>query len=756
MVFICTPGAGNLFDDRLFGSEFFRKIDFMNRFYLISAIIAGLVVALSGGCRRQSGAHGDTGSESDTGTGTGTEETLPSSDSQADDSDSDSDSTTTELPDTVWEETDSVSDESVDTATVTAPRDTTPPEDTTADTGTAVEVMDSDHWKVIFDFTEEAGIKTVSQADDDGVLAFGLTEVSDIRSVDTARIFDGSGSSTEIRILDAHRTEEGIWVTGNNQELYLISDEGNWQLVRKKNGTGKALAHHLAVYRDTLYALTTRDSENAAGNVGNGFLIRWDGQRWSPLETGEYDGWFTAIHMLENGALVAVSTRGLAVFNGSAWRNDNGNMDDDVYDIWGLNENDFWVASTSLWHVTNGVWQEVPPVVNDPLVLSNFSEVSLINGITGNVNDDLYVSVVYWNGLPGSYSSGGTLPAPTVADIANWQESYLAHFDGTEFTVLPNSLNMSIEMQDMALWETELFLSGVKYRYEGDLIDPVDSIQTMTDFPFGRMSVDDNGDLYACDVLFGCAGGARYDGAAWECLEVGESRLVDIVPTSDGIVYGLTTGGAILLSQNGVVTEIHEPKCTVTDYRFDDDARFPVAYCAEGHRITWDGAAWQRIADLPRTGLDRFCYSGDTLFGYDNGTRESVVVRATENELNEVESDRVFEDITCGSSGAVLLDDPMYITDGQRFYHFNGDALTLLATWPLESTGDLIYEYFVSDDLHISGIILKNQMYYMVFWDGATWRQEAFPPSIKPFNYTPDGRLFGMNTGIFTLVEYVP
>ncbi len=91
-----------------------------------------------------------------------------------------------------------------------------------------MEVMDSDRWKVIFDFSEKTGIQTVSQADDDGVLAFGPAEVSDIRSVDAARIFDATGSSSEIRILDAYRTDKEIWVTGNNQELYRISDEGNW------------------------------------------------------------------------------------------------------------------------------------------------------------------------------------------------------------------------------------------------------------------------------------------------------------------------------------------------------------------------------------------------------------------------------------------------------------------------------------------------------------------------------------------------
>lgn len=762
MVFVCALGVGSLLSVRLFGFKFFRTVDFMNKFYFLLLIVSVLVLAISGGCRRQSGTHGDTVSELGTQIESGTEETVPSTDSQRDDTDSES--ATIEPPDTVWRGTESVTEEPDDTATVTASRDTetttadtAPPEDTGTDTGTAVQVMDSDHWKVIFDFPEETGIKTVRQADDDGVLAFGPTEVMDIRSVDAARIVDATGRS-EIRILDACRTDEGIWVMGNNRELYLISDEGNWQMVRDKNDTGKALAHHLAVYRDTLYAVTSWDNENATGDVGNGFLIRRDGQRWSPLETGEYDGWFTAIHMLENGALVAVSTRGLAVFNGTVWQYDNGMVDFDidyeVTDIWGLNENDFWVASTSLWHVTNGVWQEVPPVVSDPQVLSEFSEVSLINGIAGSANDDLYVSVVYWNGVSGSYSSGGTLPNLTVADIANWQESYVAHFDGTEFTVLPNSMNISMEMQDMVLWETDLFLSGVKYRYSGD--DSIDPIQTMTDFPFGRMSPDDNGNLYACDVLFGCEGGARYDGTTWDCLEMGESRLVDIVPASDGTVYGLTIGGAILSLQNGVVSEFHGPKCTVTEYRFDHDAPFPVAYCAEGHRLAWDGEGWQRVADMPRTGLDRFCYSGDILFGYDNGYRESVVVRATDDGLNDVETDRVFDDISCGSSGAVLLDNPMYITDGQRFYHFNGGTLTLLVTWPLESTSDMMLAYSVSDDLQISGVILKNQMYYMLFWDGATWRQEAFPPSIKPLNFTPEGRLFALNTETHSLLEYVP
>ncbi len=401
--------------------------------------------------------------------------------------------------------------------------------------------------------------------------------------------------------------------------------------------------------------------------------------------------------------------------------------------------------------MTDGEWQEIPPLVSDPQVVSEFSEVAYISGVTGSTNDDLYVSEVYFAGnVDFSGSSGSDVEEGVDWDIAYWEESYVAHFNGTDFSMLPGSINVGMSLQDMALWENELYLSGERYQFNGDSFD------IATDFPVGRMSLDGNGDLFACKVLSGCEGGVRYDGTNWDCLEMGRSRLVDIVPASDGTVYGLTTGGTILSLQNGVVTEIHEPKCTVTEYRFDHGAPFPVAYCAEGHRIAWDGAAWQRIADMPRTGLDRFCYSGDTLFGFDNGNRESVVVRATDAALNEVESDRVFDDITCGSSGAVLLDDPMYITDGQRFYHFNGDALTLLATWPLESPSDLIYEYFVSDDLQISGVILKNQTYYMLFWDGATWRQKAFPPSIKPLNYTPDGRLFGLNTGIYTLMEYVP
>ena len=760
-------------DVLLFGSKFFRMIKFMTEKHLIFMLILGLTVALSSGCRRQSSVTNDTESDTATPSGDSTDTSSDTSSTTSDTTDTsvgstDSSTVTEGARDTGSEETDSDTGDPGDTATdtgsqdtatttadtETATADTVSSDDTATDTWSDVTTVDTEHWQTVFEFSDAMEIVRVTQADDDGVMAISSEQLIWIPDVNSAVFHSITEADETAHIHDAYRTEAGIWVTGDKNKLYFLSNDGVWVVIRDANGTGRAQANQLAGYENTLYAVTSWDQENAAGSMGNGFLIRFDGQNWSPVETGECDGWFQTLHILKNGSLVAVSAKGLALFNGSVWRYDVGtalNNADDVNDIWGLNENDFWVASTSLWHVVNGDWQEVLPTVDDPLVMSEFSAVAYVNGVTGNANDDLYVSVVYTAGVTGSSGSSSSSEEEGVDwDLAYWEESYVAHFDGLAFSVLQGSINVGMSLQDMALWETELYLSGERFQLIGD------SFETVTDYPIGRMSRDVNGDLYACKVLSGCEGGVRYDGAAWECLDIGSTRLVDIVPATDGTVYGLTVGSAILSLRDGEVTEIHEPKCTISDYRFEEGVPLPVGDCTEGHRIAWDGTAWQMVDGVSRTGLDRFCYAGDTLFGYRNVYKGSQLVRATTSELNEVESDRVFDDITCGSSGAVLYDNPSYFTDGQRFYSFDGESLTLVATWALESSNGAIYEYVVSDTLQITALLMKDQVYFIAFWDGATWQVQAIPPDINPLNFTPDGRLFAFSTATNTLMEYIP
>ena len=634
---------------------------------------------------------------------------------------------------------------------------------TETDSWLIVAPVPSARWRTVLETTHGVEIASVGVVDGAEVIAFNADELLWVQGDGAANRYPMTDDYIANFIRGVFKTEDGLFVEGDSKALFWFAN-GVWQSVRGPNSVGVARRNHLAVYENGLYAISSWDHENGSGGAGNGFIIRWDGNAWTQVATGDQDGRFIQLYNLEDGAIVAVSGSDvIAVFDGSAWRYEMWSWEmGDVNDVWGLDATDFWVAADSLYHYEDGAFMEVAPVVDDEWVMREFSEIASVANVTGTDNTDLFVNVVYWAGTTGDHSSQNDNskiiddPDPNAEDVGYWEEHYLAHYDGDAFTVVEGTTNSRMLIGDLAIWNEDLFLSETEQFVRNNSLTPTNV------YPYGTLNKDSNNGLLSSGLASRilseyCFEGARYDGAAWTCLDLGFTPE-DIVSTPNGTVYSLTKESAIYALKDDEMQRIHEPKCSVREYWLDENF-MPIAHCDEGQDIQWNGTVWQIVAETS-VGLVhqncQFCQRGETRFGFEQIASGSRVIYQIDGVQNEVTSDVQFDAIACNSTGAVLFDEPKYIADGQRFFSFDGTRLTLLATWSLTNDSGSIYRFGIHDDFTVTAVVIRDDVYYLADWDGDGWGVQAVPSNITLLNFTPDGRLFALDTDTGALLEHIP
>ena len=751
-------------------------------------LMGALLILSTGGCRRQRGVDTDTDSDTasapinttDSGGDSDSESLSSGTDSQTSDTQSsisdtatttaviivDTEDTVTETAVIVVDTEDTTSSTAViivdteDTATTTA-EVVVDTEDTEPDTDTWSNVPSADpgEWKIVFENPDGIELDTIGLAENGDVLAYNHRELFWIAADGTWRRFlmDDIDFGNN-QLVQALGSDDGLWAVGYGYELFFVPNVGDVQSLRPVGSVGRAQPKHMAVFDSTLYVISTWNPVDTFSGGGFGYISSWDGSTWMQVTTGEKDGAFHQLHNLEDGAVVAASYEGIiAVFDGVTWEYlDSQSIGSIVADVWGLNANDFWVAADSLYHYDGVSFVEVSPLVDD-IVNGEFEQISQVNGVTGTANNDMFVSVVYIAGYGGGgcdtcdKASGKSVDVDE--DIAQWEESYLAHYDGAGFSWISGVANTPIGTTDMALLSDDLFISGARYVVNGD------TVTSLSEYPLGGMDVDnDTGSyLYASTVGTGCNDGAMYDGTSWACLEMGRP-LTDILSAPNGIVYGLSTGSEVLMWQDGMTRSIHSPKCSVWDYYLDSATDYPVARCQEGHQVAWDGTAWHTVDGPPAGNLAGMCFAGDTLYGFRTESQRSTAVRIEAGIATEIAVEFEFDAIACNESGAVLFDHPRVTTEEQRFFEFDDDALTQIASWRLSDWNGAVYDsrFAIDDEYNITALVFRDGLFHIAKWDGSTWQLKHMPDNIIVPDFAADGRLFAQDYESRALLVYTP
>ena len=216
------------------------------------------------------------------------------------------------------------------------------------------------------------------------------------------------------------------------------------------DGEGWAVDH--TVQEDTLVSVwgTGPDDVWAVGGTEErGLVLHWDGESWSPVETGA-DALLWWVYGFRADDIYAAGERGLLLhYDGSTWQRVQTGTDRALYGIWGASGEDIWIvggdpAVPKAAVALRGHGTSFSPVTDLPPDLAP----AAVYKAYGYAADDVILvgsdgTVLRWNG-----DIWRREPTPTfepifslwgrsqddIYAVGGWQAGSLLHFDGAEWT----------------------------------------------------------------------------------------------------------------------------------------------------------------------------------------------------------------------------------------------------------------------------------------------------------------------------------
>lgn len=285
-------------------------------------------------------------------------------------------------------------------------------------------------------------------------------------------------------------------------DVWFIGAQGK-QLYHSKGGLLRT--RRLSLPADiTRYQLsgiwgTSRSNLWLAGekNQQRNLLLRWNGTRWSIVDTGITAGGLFDVRGTSAADIWAVGRRVMLHYDGSSLHSLAEGVDLHntyyLWNVWPSSPNDVWVGGEELWHYDGAAWALVDQVRsswwNMPMWSADGSDVWLgsralyhsagshdgtawaregqgtlasigqiwgtgpanLWALAGAPTNLLHYDGVSWSPQPGPTTTKGTLSVPTsiwgtgssdlwVTAERNYKDSYsgaLFHFDGTTWTEIP-------------------------------------------------------------------------------------------------------------------------------------------------------------------------------------------------------------------------------------------------------------------------------------------------------------------------------
>ena len=465
-------------------------------------------------------------------------------------------------------------------------------------------------------------------------------------------------------------------------------------------------------------------------------LMHWDGQAWRPVTNIPSAAPYQRLYPLQNGSLLAVPDEGgqMAVFSGSEWTPVNRALTEEIADVWGMSEADFWVVTEeNIYHITEGPESPViEPQQIDPMILAtDGAKVTLrYTHLFGYSEDDMVLVGIMKTSY--DYDANRSATDEEMLDIDPDIESLvLIRFDGVAFAKLGEASYFGKDIEDIwGINDKTLFISGEALYFDGSDFGMPDP------YLDGRIIGDGPDDIHAAAAA-GCRG-AHFNGEAWACLDM-PLPIADILPSPDGAVYGLGSGGVFRWTESGVTT-IRDPWCTeLRDIVVDPQGR-PMVLCKEGHVMRMEEDEWHSLPPLIGRGWYNMCLMGETLLGVAETVDGSDLVRYENDAATVVAAiDADFVEIACGSRGALLRSSEMF--------HYDGDDLVPLPPFPIAPFRVTAMGLFGDDEVYIAGVEARDtgeEIPLLLSLEAGEWRIAPMPLPVQDLAAAPDGRLVGV------------
>ncbi|MBN2527312.1 MAG: hypothetical protein JXR76_13035 [Deltaproteobacteria bacterium] len=623
--------------------------------------------------------------------------------------------------------------------------------DTSLDTGTDRSAHQCiDNWEILYvsDADEYMYFDFMSPYSDNDVIAFSRDEWVVIHNAGEV-------------VRTPHATELFLeWLSATawlKDTLYIVTADG--QLYSFKNGQWRYLYHRsdveraapfnenpegimhcatansLALSGKTLFASGDCWREHEGSPLWDGSIMRLDDNKWQREEGLPPVSRETRLFELENDAIVAMTSNDeLLIFDGSQWYVPPFQVPDYGRDVWGISEADFWVAGEVVYHVADGVVQQVP-MSGDAVDTDAVAPDSLIyygaESVCGTPEGSVFIQGMVW------YTEWRD---PNFFDV---EERFVEYYDGTGFVSILSGYSSINQYSDCMAFENDAAIFSPQLYYSNGAFEEMDPWFT------GRLAGNAPDDIYTFKT-YGHASGMHFNGDAWTQVNITPS-VRDLTLAKDGSVYALDTTGAIVHwtppaapPQNATQAKasaaiIRPPNCQkIVDIAVSEGGKMAVA-CRSGTILHFEGNGWQRIPPTIYRALSELCYAGETLTWLeyypfkDTENMPHLIRQLANGEVSSYETSARLDHIACSSNGAMMMDD-----EG-ALHFFDGKQSVLLSAVP---KGEGKITQFVANAKTVYVVVDSDAEQQLWVYSDNEWSKNHLPIDPTMMALSPGGRLF--------------